>query len=86
MNELIERLAREAGWTGIYVTWAEPTGKPDFTPMKESLTVPVTKAQIEAFAKAVARECTEIASNQIGPRDDLGGQSAAHAIRERFGL
>lgn len=44
MNELIERLAREAG-----DTWES--------------TLPSDKLFLEAFAKAVARECSEIANN-----------------------
>jgi len=50
----IIRMAREAGWSGIYTQWAEPTGKPDWSPVKESLTVPVTMKQIERFAALVA--------------------------------
>ena len=45
----ILRMAREAGWTGLYMQWAEPTGKPDWSPVKESLTVPVAMEQIERF-------------------------------------
>ena len=41
------RLARDAGWTGIYSQWVSPTER-------EHLTVPVTIEQIERFAKIVA--------------------------------
>ncbi len=50
----IIRMSREAGWSGIFTQWAEPTGKPDWSPVKESLTVPVTMEQIERFANLVA--------------------------------
>ena len=53
-REDVIRMAREAGWSGLYVTWAEPDGKPDWSPYKESLTVPVTIEQIESFADLVA--------------------------------
>jgi hypothetical protein len=49
-REDIIRMAREAGWSGIYTQWREPDGSPDWTPVKESLTVPVTMEQIERFA------------------------------------
>ncbi len=60
MNELIERLAREAG---IYAH-AQKNMNP----------------HLEAFAKAVARECAEIVRINENPF------TAAQAIRERFGL
>ena len=50
----IIRMAREAGWSGIYTQWREPDGSPDWTPVKESLTVPVTMEQIKRFAALVA--------------------------------
>jgi len=53
-QEDIIRMAREAGWSGIYTQWREPDGSPDWTPVKESLTVPVTMEQIERFAALVA--------------------------------
>jgi hypothetical protein len=46
--------AREAGWSGIYTQWREPDGSPDWTPVKESLTVFVTIEQIERFAALIA--------------------------------
>ncbi len=52
-DEIIE-MTRKAGWSGIYIVWAEPTGEVDWSPYKVSLTVPVTMEQIEAFAKLVA--------------------------------
>jgi F420-0:gamma-glutamyl ligase len=52
-DEIIE-MTRKAGWSGIYIVWAEPTGEVDWSPYKVSLTVPVTMDQIEAFAKLVA--------------------------------
>lgn len=43
----IIRMAREAGWSGIYSQWVSPTER-------EHLTVPVTMEQIERFAELVA--------------------------------
>ena len=43
----IIRLARDAGWSGIYFQWVSPTEC-------EHLTVPVTIEQIERFAALVA--------------------------------
>ena len=60
-DEIIE-MAREAGWSGIYTQWAEPTGEADWSPVKVSLTVPVTIEQIESFAKLVAAKATEEAN------------------------
>jgi hypothetical protein len=54
IKEDIIRMAREAGWSGIYTQWREPDGSPDWTPVKESLTVPVTMEQIKRFAALVA--------------------------------
>jgi hypothetical protein len=54
MTKDINRMAREAGWSGLYMQWAEPTGEPDWSPVKDSLTVPVTMEQIERFAALVA--------------------------------
>ena len=50
----IIKLAQEAGWSGLYTTYNEPTGKADWKMVKESLTVPVTMEQIERFATLVA--------------------------------
>ena len=60
-DEIIE-MAREAGWSGIYTQWAEPTGEADWSPYKVSLTVPVTIKQIEYFAKLVEEKATEKAN------------------------
>ena len=53
-REEVIRIAKEAGWSGLYITWAKPTGEPDWTPFKETLTVPVTAEQVERFASLVA--------------------------------
>lgn len=53
MNERIRELAEEAGWTGLYTTYNEPTGNSDWKMVKESLTVPVTMEQIERFVELV---------------------------------
>jgi hypothetical protein len=57
MTQDIIEMTRKAGWSGIYIVWAEPTGEVDWSPYKVSLTVPVTMEQIEAFYKlATAKE------------------------------
>jgi len=57
MTQDIIEMTRKAGWSGIYIVWAEPTGEADWSPYKVSLTVPVTMEQIEAFYKlATAKE------------------------------
>lgn len=69
MNELIERLAREAGLTFV----AYRVG--------EWLNVhTATDLNVEAFAKAVARECAEIAEHKYL------AEEVNQKIRERFDL
>jgi hypothetical protein len=66
-REDVIRMAREAGWSGIYMQWREPDGSPDWMPVKESLTVPVTMEQIERFAALVAAaEREKVARWHIG--------------------
>lgn len=85
----IIRMAREAGWSGLYTQWAEPTGKPDWSPFKESLTVPVTMEQIERFAalvaaaerEACAKVCEDIDVEYEG--EDVLATWCAAAIRAR---
>jgi hypothetical protein len=64
----LEKLAQEAGWSGLYIHWAEPDNKPDWRPFKTSLTVPVTMEQIERFAALVAaherEECAKVCEEQ----------------------
>jgi hypothetical protein len=88
-REDVIRMAREAGWSGLYTQWAEPTGKPDWSPFKESLTVPVTMEQIERFAALVAAAEREACAKVC---DDLSDQHSwegcyadecAEAIRAR---
>ena len=82
----IIRMAREAGWSGIYTQWAEPTGKPDWSPFKESLTVPVTMEQIERFAALVAAAEREACAGLCDERERAnlyGLKECAAAIRER---
>lgn len=50
--EDIARWVREAGWSGLYTEWSEPTGNAEWNPVKSQLTVPVTSEQIERFAGA----------------------------------
>ena len=85
-------MATEAGWTGIYTQWAEPTGKPDWTPFKYSLTVPVTMEQIQRFAVLVAakerNDCALICENMFQTRRPYqvyaeAAQECAAAIRAR---
>jgi len=84
-REDITRMAREAGWSGIYTQWREPDGSPDWTPVRESLTVPVTMEQIERFAALVAaaeREaCAKVCDDWPNGRDDV--YSIGVAIRAR---
>jgi hypothetical protein len=96
-REDIIKLAREAGWSGIYTQWREPDGSPDWTPVKESLTVPVTMEQIERFAALVAaaeREaCAKVCEGlgvhpalnvfNGGPEWYKHGKDCAAAIRAR---
>ena len=42
----LERMIREAGWSGIYTQWTSPTER-------ESMTVPVTPEQVARFAELV---------------------------------
>lgn len=48
----IARAAREAGWSGIYMQWAKPTGQPDWKPHKDALTVLVAAEQVERFFRS----------------------------------
>ena len=43
----LERMVREAGWSGIYTQWISPTER-------QSMTVPVTPEQVAKFAELVA--------------------------------
>jgi hypothetical protein len=56
MNEKLKELAKQAGWTGLYTTYNEPTGEANWEMVKESITVPVTQEQIERFAELVEEE------------------------------
>ena len=70
MNELIERLARETGLA--------------FDDVANGLgTESTAEYRLEAFAKAVARECAEIADNTDS---DSAVWRVADTIRERFGI
>ena len=85
-DEIIE-MVREAGWSGIYTQWAEPTGKADWSPYKVSLTVPVTIKQIQAFAKLVAAKereaCAKLCETKhfSSPVRAFGAKECAAAIR-----
>ena len=84
-DEII-RMAREAGWSGIYTQWREPDGSPDWTPVKESLTVPVTMEQIERFAALVAAAEREACAKVCEDRERAnlyGVKECAAAIRAR---
>ena len=91
-REDIIRMARAAGWSGLVITYNDPTGKADWQMVKERLTVPVTMEQIERFAALVAaaeREaCAKLAESTVcdthlptGVR--IYGTRAAAAIRAR---
>jgi hypothetical protein len=92
-DEIIE-MVREAGWSGIYTQWAEPTGEADWSPYKASLTVPVTIKQIEAFAALVAAKEREACAKLCDDKHDTwrwdnepdlasGSRDCAAAIRAR---
>lgn len=86
----IIRMAREAGWSGIYSQWVSPIER-------EHLTVPVTMEQIERFATLVAaaeREaCAKLAEektrlSRMSLSSILGDDGVSHcyvaaAIRAR---
>jgi F420-0:gamma-glutamyl ligase len=90
MTQDIIEMTRKAGWSGIYIVWAEPTGEVDWSPYKVSLTVPVTMDQIEAFAKLVAAKereacakvCEQIDTAAFGGERPAPNDCAA-AIRAR---
>ena len=65
------RMAREAGWSGLYTTYNEPTGKADWKMVKESLTVPVTMEQIERFATLVAAAEREACAELVWPTQQI---------------
>jgi hypothetical protein len=84
-KEEIIRMAREAGWTGIYSEWSSPTER-------TSIEVPVTMEQIERFAALVAaaeREACaklvdeEMADYRYGTPPNIALNNAAAAIRAR---
>lgn len=82
-DEII-RMAREAGWSGLYTTYNEPTGKADWKMVKESLTVPVTMEQIERFAALVAAAEREACARLLEDFDRFGDtRDCAEAIRAR---
>lgn len=69
--EDIARWVREAGWSGLYTEWSEPTGDARWDPVKSQLTVPVTTEQIERFAALAYAAGTA-----------FGVKRAAHLMRE----
>jgi hypothetical protein len=88
-REDIIRMARAAGWSGLFMTYNEPTGKADWQMVEERLTVPVTMEQIERFAALVAaaeREACAKVCDEIAQRDETGygiAEDCAAAIRAR---
>jgi hypothetical protein len=62
-REQVIRIAREAGWSGIYMEWITPT-------KRTSLTVPVTLEQVERFAALVAaaerEKCAKVCADHPG--------------------
>lgn len=85
----IIRMARDAGWSGLYTTFNEPTGKADWKMVKESLTVPVTMEQIERFVALIVAAEHEACAKVCEERQTPGTASvailngAADAIRAR---
>jgi len=53
MNERTKEFAKQAGWSGLYTTYNEPTGKSNWEMVKESIVVPVTSEQIERFVEII---------------------------------
>lgn len=85
-KEEIIRMTRDAGWSGIYMQWREPDGSSDWTPVKESLTVPVTMEQIERFAALVAAASASVereACAQIVEQGHYAETRAGHAAAIR---
>ncbi len=77
----IIRMAREAGWTGIYSEWSSPTER-------ISIEVPVTMEQIERFAALVSaaerEECAKIVDRwHDGPSSEPEMAEIAAEIRAR---
>jgi hypothetical protein len=70
---LIERLKREAGWTGIYTQWVSATER-------ASMTVPVTEEQLERFVALVVEECAKEAERV--PLERYATPSAEIQVRE----
>ena len=82
----VTEMVKEAGWSGLYTQWAEPTGKPDWSPVKYSLTVPVTIEQVERFvklARADEREACAKVCDEVGQHPSLTPRHCAEAIRSR---
>ena len=52
-REEILKIASEH-FTALYITWNEPTGKPDWSLIKDKLSCPASEEQLIAFAKAIA--------------------------------
>lgn len=82
LNELLERLIKEAGWAGIYTQWVSPTER-------ESMTVPVTTEQVAKFAELVAAAEREACAKVCEQTGDTTGECpemagyCADAIRMR---
>lgn len=79
-TDWLERMVREAGWTGIYTECVSPTER-------KSMTIPVTQEQVVKFAKLVAaaeREaCAKACEDLTAYQEDDPGESFAAAIRMR---
>ena len=86
----IIRMARAAGWSGLVITYNDPTGKADWQMVKERLTVPVTMEQIERFAalvtaaerEACAKVCDKLGDHEAGDSCEAMYRCAS-AIRAR---
>lgn len=80
-TDCLERMVREAGWTGIYTEWVSPTER-------KNMTIPVTPEQVVKFAELVAaaeREaCAKICDAQADePECAERAEYCADAIRMR---
>ena len=74
----LERMVREAGWSGIYTQWVSPTER-------ESMTVPVTPQQVLRFAAIVAaaerEECAKTCES-IQAKTDKWGPMAGYCAEQ----
>jgi len=87
MNERTKELAEQAGWSGLYTTYNEPTGESNWEMVKESITVPVTSEQIERFAELIRddeRETCAKLCDELLDGEDRGRGYWSDGVRNCF--